>query len=287
MPINGINLYTNKSFPLTSSEPLKTGSEDVKQKVISVSNTGSANLKLPEGKKINSYNDAHTKIESRLIEAIKQNNSDQLEAFFSYENLHSGSKLLNLRDAEGNTAVMLAVKKNDLELLARLEKNFHSATYRHCLPLDFKIPDNEGNSPLITALKNRQISIIEHLLLHTVNNMYHKNNKGETAFTMAAKNNRLPLSIFKKVCDATHLDVYDEKNRTLLMKTIVQASAEKIEYALQSAESSLKRRDANGNTALSLAKQRGDTRIIKLISDCIVKNKTLSVIDGTAKQKTL
>ncbi len=285
---------SNLSFPHKTSPSIEQNLEIVHKKLHSVRNTTLVKFKAPyasksrENKKIAlEDNSLHLK-ESPLLRAIKRNDVEQLEYFFSYENRYSGAEKLNFRDEDGNTAVMHAVKKNDMKLLERLEKNFFSEKFLHRIPLDNELPDNNGNTPLMVAIKNGHKKMVAHLLSMEATNVYHKNNEGESAFTMVINDNELSLEIFKLVCDHTQLSAYDEQGRTLLMKTVIGGTVEKVKYALQGVDHLINQLDANGNSALALARRRGDKDIIKLVSDSIdnIKSSSIGSIDMDYEKDT-
>lgn len=94
----------------------------------------------------------------------------------------------NLRDKEGNTALMVAVLTNNLgivrELLNQLSQRVES---------DPNLRGKDGDTPLIKAVLMSNLDIVQELLKYNANPNL-RNKEGNTALILAIKENKLEIA---------------------------------------------------------------------------------------------
>ncbi len=124
-----------------------------------------------------------TKKEGRLdvlhVAAI-HNNSEFLENYINYINTTSWKLNINVTDSEGNSAIHLAVKKDDIRFqeVIKVLLNFGA---------DINLKNNNSETPLQIAYSNENNNLIKFLLSYNVD-LYSQNQQGETLKELLNKN---------------------------------------------------------------------------------------------------
>jgi len=157
-------------------------------------------------------------LDKKLIEKVK--NCD-LEAIKS--SIKMGADV-NAKDEEGKTCLMIACEKSNFDIVELLlfekakldykDKKGRTALHYACVQRNLRIvssilnrdvgkrkfrkrinrKDNDGNTPLILAVKNNHYYTVNHLLLNGAIKGI-KNKEGKDAFDMARKNDNVKLMI--------------------------------------------------------------------------------------------
>jgi ankyrin repeat protein len=152
--------------------------------------------------------------------------------------------------------LQLAVEANDLPtvnaLLAR--------------GAELNIEDHEGATPLIAAVRNRNIEMVRRLLSAGAE-VSRVNRSGETALLLATRCNTLPIV---KLLIEQHADVRirDAVGRSILHLTLEkEMDGELLPYllSLRAVGDLINTPDATGNTPLHYAARRGSTRSTGLL----------------------
>lgn len=89
---------------------------------------------------------------------------------------------VNLKDKNGDTPLITAVKNGNLEITRMLID----------AKADVNVKDNAGNTPLIIICKTKRTDIAE-LLIKAGADVNEKNNSGETSLLNASKNGNIPM----------------------------------------------------------------------------------------------
>ncbi len=151
---------------------------------------------------INSYDDKK-RVERIFLNSVETKNTLYLEAL-----LLSNPEIKNCQNDNGNTALMLAVKNNNSDIIQLLINN----------NVDCNIRNNDGNNALMLAVKNDNSDIIQLLINNNVDCNI-RNNDGNTALMLAVKNDN--LDTVKKLLAAgsnpnipNYKPTYTNKHRT-------------------------------------------------------------------------
>jgi len=112
--------------------------------------------------------------------AAIHNNSEFLENYINYINTTSWKLNINVTDSEGNSAIHLAVKKDDIRFqeVIKVLLNFGA---------DINLKNNNSETPLQIAYSNENNNLIKFLLSYNVD-LYSQNQQGETLKELLNKN---------------------------------------------------------------------------------------------------
>ena len=194
---------------------------------------------------------------------------------------------LELKDREGNTALLLAAQFGHDEIVqlvvsqgAHLDnfnndgntaliqacRHGHSEIVKMLItanpPADLDLMDREGNTALMLAASHRNDVIVK-LLVSQGANLDKVNNNGNTALIQACRHGH--FAIVKMLITANppaHLDLKDREGNTALISA-AQFGHDEIVQLLVSQGASLDEVNNNGNTALIQACRHGHSEIVQ------------------------
>lgn len=165
----------------------------------------------------------------------------------------SGANQL-LKDADGNTALHLAIKKGNNFVVNCLTQTGY----------DINLRNGKGLTPLELAVKERQVDVIDDLVKAGAN----VNSPFENSLTpiqMAAINNDGDL-LTKLIRYGADVNYADGDGNTALHHSILNNNRNIVDL-LFSKKANVRIKNNNGKTAYDLSKDLGDNRIKKMIED--------------------
>jgi ankyrin repeat protein len=178
-----------------------------------------------------------------LMLAVKGNQMGAVAALMNHPGV-----ALNVQDKRGRTALMLAVKGNHMDLVVALMN--HPG-------IDLNVQDNGGFTALMQAAIYNQLDIVKELMKHRGINLNVQDRYNNTALHMAVLNNH-PAIVSQLLSDVKmDASLKDNDNRTALKCAIDNGRAECVKI-LQKHERLLKKQSSEG--------ERGGGSSIKQLS---------------------
>jgi Ankyrin repeats (3 copies)/Ankyrin repeats (many copies) len=188
-----------------------------------------------------------------IIDAIK---NESLDPNTRLEIINNNLRWANLdiRDDEGQTALIRAVRSNNVKIVKMLIEAGAKAD----------IQDNEGKTALIFACTNSYTEIAK-MLIESRAKLDIQGKNGRTALIWGARWGR--TEIVKKLIDAgAKLDIQDQYGETALMLGVRWGRTEIVKKLIE-AGAKLDIQDNKGKTALMLAKEKGKTKIAQILEE--------------------
>ena len=161
--------------------------------------------------------------------------------------LNAGANI-NVQDANGNTALILAVMRKQIELVKFLLK----------VGVNVNKQNNNGNTALMFAVSRNQIKLAN-LLLNSDSNSIGVNtinNSGYTALDYAGK-------YFKALTD---INAQDSNGNTALILAVMRKQIELVKFLLKVGVN-VNKQNNNGNTALMFAASGNHSEIVNILLD--------------------
>ena len=186
---------------------------------------------------------------------------------------------INVKDSSGNTALILAVRRNQKELVDSLlqsnaDVNIQNkdgntalmfAVSKKCVTqypnsyAKIKIQTSQGNMGLLSAVARNQRGIVR-ALLESGANVFMQNNDGNTALIFAVSANQIELANIL-------LDYNANYANSIGVNTINNAGYKASDYARKYFKNltDINAQDSNGNTALILAVIHNQIELVKFL----------------------
>ena len=159
------------------------------------------------------------------------------------------------------------------DFIAAAKRNDDSAAEQLVETPEFSDPDvlegidSLGNTPLILCAQ-RNWSDICKMLIDLNCNMNHQNLFGSTSLMCSAANGNLAALSTLLKCERTSIDLASRFGQTALMKAVIAGKSDSVDLLLK-AGASVKIKNKQGKTALDLANEKGQIKIVnQLISFC-------------------
>jgi ankyrin repeat protein len=192
----------------------------------------------------------------KLKKQIGGNNNELLDAIYN-DNFNLFKLLINKVDINatynnGNTALIIAVDKNNLQIVQLLIAK----------GADINIKNNNGYTALIFAVGKNNLQIVQLLIAHGAD-VNIKNNNGYTALIFAiAKNNLLIATLLLE--NGANINIQNTKGATILINAIINKHLEILTFLIQKG-ADINIKDIQGNTALIIAIITQNLEIAKLL----------------------
>lgn len=188
----------------------------------------------------------------------------------------------NVRDANGETALVAAARKGDMEKIKLLVNS----------GADVNVRNKDGSTPLSYAALGGKVEIIQFLLEHGAKitdinplssaiygehpealrtlleqgaNVDIRNSYGETALILAARQKR-PASLTILINSGANINLQDNDGRTALHKAVMSCFTNEAEILLK-AGADINIKDKYGDTAKDLATHSGKKEIENLLKN--------------------
>lgn len=217
-----------------------------------------------------------------LLSAVMRNKMDEVSS-----HLDDGAFEQNATDSDGNTALLLAAKNGNLDIVEMLlqrgfslnQSNFkkrtallYAAKGGHCslverllstAECDVDAQDIEGNTALLIAVKRGHNDVIESLLASGQGDVSKQDRYGHTALHDAAKTGRMD-TLAMLVFHGANKDVQDKYDNTSLMYATLHDHTNCVALLVK-AECNVNLTNMGGRSALHTAAQNGFTNIVSIL----------------------
>ncbi|KGO63933.1 Mg2+ transporter protein, CorA-like/Zinc transport protein ZntB [Penicillium italicum] len=218
------------------------------------------------------------------------------------------TEVLEERDGDGRTGVLCAAWNDQLEIVQYLidekgakpddqdETGFtvlHVASYRGNVKMIkyilqkssdvLEISSFYGQTPLLTAAEEGQVAAVQALLQNQAN-LGHQNNDEDTALHIASRDGNTELArVLIKMRKDVPLEIRNGSSQTPFLTAVVNKHYDVVDLLI-GAGAKIDAKDENGRTALNIAIEYGDLRLVKTL---VEKQKDLSGIQNDSKEKAL
>jgi len=214
----------------------------------------------------------------KFFKVIKEGTLLEIES-----TLDNNEMYLNEKDANGSTALCLAVSREDIDIVKLVlskkpdvDKNNH-ALHRACrlngieiveLLLDYGLDINSRNennkTPLMIAVY-RNSTELSKILLDRGADINARSNNEKTVLMHTTYNSSIILSLLIEK-GKQHIDAQDNKGNTMLMKAVHRNNIAIVKLLLEK-NANINIKDKEGWTALMIAESTRNKRIIQLLQD--------------------
>lgn len=192
-----------------------------------------------------------------LIQAAEKGNIEILSALLKHAKEKDFDKsFLESRDEEGNTALMLAASKREIQVMELLIKA--GANIEAC--------DDKGNTLFILAALTGELGVM-HTLLNAKANVEAQNKKGGTPLIWAVTSGQIG-AIEMLISHGAQVDACDHQENTPLMWAAAKGKTEAIQMLLHAKpNANIEASNKDGMTALMMAVSQGQTSSIEALID--------------------
>lgn len=183
-----------------------------------------------------------------LFSSVADGQDDEVTAMLE------GGADINAYDDDGNTPLLAAIKagQDDMALLL-IEKG-----------ADPDLPDRDGWGPLLWAVYKEKKNLVEELTAHKADLEARTPDRGATALTIAVENRLEWIAVHLVRAGANPNAMAKDQDRSLLMMAI-DSGKEILMRDLFKYGANVSPRDANGASALSLAREHGKEDLAGMI----------------------
>ena len=158
-------------------------------------------------------------------------------------------------DRKGNSAMMYAIQAGHPNVIKTLFR--YSDLVAPC------VPNNQGVTPLMAAIDNKQTEIIA-VLLPVTKNLNFTDKYGASVLHYAVANNSLKVVKSLIALKNININLQDDDGMTVLHEAVEAGNADMVSFLLEnSANKTLK--NSKGQTAEQLANVKGNQAIVKLL----------------------
>ncbi|CDK31056.1 ankyrin repeat domain-containing protein [Candidatus Babela massiliensis] len=255
--------------------------EDILNGHYSKQNEDKAILLINKGIRINWFLQTEEALEAMLFKIVKLNNFINLIPVLVNRGLD-----IDAKDEEGNTALILAIKKNKKDLAKLLIKNKADTNSKNSTGYtalmiaiarddkdlvemliingaDINAQDNRGYTPLIVSICKGQKDLVELLIKNNNININAKDNNGWNALIWAIKKDSLLLmELLTK--NGIDINAQDNNGHSVLRWAIHTGKKDFIELLINNG-ANINIKDNYDNTPLIIAVKKGSKELVELL----------------------
>jgi ankyrin repeat protein len=187
---------------------------------------------------------------------------------------------LNVRDSQGNTALMLAVRSGNIEMVRLLLEN-DFGRFQQIPGVELNMQNNSGNTALMLAVRGRNSKMVKELLKHQVD-LTLQDHEGSTVLDLAQPNSE--LIILLQQADPASYEARRESLFSSLMQAVREGKPREVEALFFKDREIFNKQDESGNTALMYAVMLQNAQIVQLLLTLNVDHTLINHDQQTALQ---